>query len=829
MPEQAFQARRTAKGEVNAQLQGMNFALRDLRRASKTAYGGETRMTPIDTHQVDDALHGAVPLHELPELMRGPTASMRNHIDALSRTMVKIGLVDGPLVGVFEENEGFYVTRQYEIFDFPEAWPKKVPLSTRNAAEAWFRAEYPDWTDNQVQHEIETLLYAGKKADTPMAWLAQGKIGAKDLSILQHRKEIPAPIRALWGEYHDARVNYVKSVNKMARLIANHQFLKTAREEGLGNFFWEPNDPNIPPEAVAQIAAEGSDAMSPLNGLYTTPEVKRAFEQTYKTSSYPWFLRLYYIINGSAKFSKTVLSPQTHVRNFLANALFMVTNGHWRFWNSAKAFNAIAAKHGWGDTAGRRAYVQELHRRGLMGEGARAGEMEDVIQDMVAMSPHAFMDNAAKKLAKATSKGLTHAYHAEDDFWKIVAWESEKARYTKAKPDWSKEQVAAHAAEIVRNTMPTYSLVPELIKQIRRFPLVGAFVSFQAEIVRGAGNTFAQTRQELADPELRGIGLQRVAGMMLAATITAAMTAAARYLVGVTDDEDKDLRRFMAPWTENSQIIHLGDNGKQVYDIIDFSYTDPYAILRTPFIAFTRGENWEQGLLDGMSEFLAPFISHELLSGAMLEIRDKYNPDAGWDYNSNMAASVLYKVLEPGGITSARRIAKGVTGTVSKYGKAYDAKLEILAATTGHRITQVDVRQGLSYRAGDFQRRLSNSTSLVSTVASRRGVVTQDELAEAYQRADAARRSAFAGMAEDAAAAIRLGVPKKEVGRILRSGGVSERNVTKLLEKGYVPWKPQGDFLDTAKKRARTASTPGAATANDFEARRSFLLKLSGQ
>ena len=57
---------------------------------------------------------------------------------------------------------------------------------------------------------------------------------------------------------------------------------------------------------------------------------------------------------------------------------------------------------------------------------------------------------------------------------KAVAFYRELQRYSRAYPNATKEQLRNLAAEVVKDTMPTYNMIPRGIKQLRRMP-IGAF------------------------------------------------------------------------------------------------------------------------------------------------------------------------------------------------------------------------------------------------------------------------------------------------------------------------------------------------------------------
>jgi len=353
-------------------------------------------------------------------------------------------------------------------------------------------------------------------------------------------------------------------------------------------------------EYKTRIAAKGSDVMSPLNGLYTTPEIRTAFKDVMEPQNTGAMLSAYMKVNGTVKFAKTVGSVMTHIRNVLGNTGFAVANGHFRVKKAGVSFNTVMAS-----LAGDRKLFQEKYlkyqRLGLVRESARAGELMDVIKDARKGDIADFSElNAVHRAGEKVLKVFTEIYRAEDDVWKIYAFENEVARYKKALPEMPVEQVEIMAAEIVRNTYPTYSLVPRGVKLLRRFPLVGTFVSFPAEVIRTTGNTMSLATKEIRseNPKIRDIGAQRIAGMIVAATATAGATATSRFIQGMTKDDDEDAREFVPPWSKNSDILWFGEkDGDRLW--IDLSYTDPYSYIKAPLQAFLRGDTWEDKIVEG--------------------------------------------------------------------------------------------------------------------------------------------------------------------------------------------------------------------------------------
>ena len=266
--------------------------------------------------------------------------------------------------------------------------------------------------------------------------------------------------------------------------------------------------------------------------------------------------------------------------------------------------------------------------------------------------------------------------------------------------------VEENAAWIVRNTYPTYSMVPSGVKAFRRTPLIGAFTSFPAEVYRTLYHTITIGLREARSPnaEIRRIGAQRLTGLAVAGVALPAASQTSRFMNGITADNDRDLRPFLAPWSRNSTLIYTDKGEDGTFRFIDMSYTDPYSYVRDPIRALFLGEDWETSLRESVLQAMSPFFSEEILAGKVFDVARNTKKSGGQVWNPEAhpidqfqdIAGHFWNALEPGTISSARRIAKGISGTTTVFGQAFDARLEAMAVLTGHRLQRVDVKQSLS-------------------------------------------------------------------------------------------------------------------------------------
>lgn len=819
LPKDVYEANYQRVSSVNRYNKMIEQDSRDFARATKE-WVGSRRLTDSEARMLDNALKGQTDIRSLPEPMRAPIQKFRDTIDGLSREMIDLGIAEGEMAARFEKNIGQYVTRAYQAHVDPK-WAEKVPLDVRNRAKAWLRSidVYADATDADIEGKINSLLYNGKAADGPIKMLSEGKLGSKDLSTLMRRKDLPQELLDLYGEFHDPMLNYTLSVMKMGRLIASDKFLKDVRRMGEGRFLSEKETPDL----YAKIAADESSAMSPLNGMYTTPEIKAEFERAYDTKPLHGVYKAYMTAMGTTKAAKTVLSVVTHVRNFTGNTLFSVAAGDFNPRNYGKAAKAVLADWGKLDTAKRREFLQDLTERGILDTDVSVGEFNDILKEVTERDLFGSAAFESETTLRKGMKVVSKAYQSGDNFWKMARYLHEAERYGKAHPEWTSEQIKSKAAEIVRDTMPNYRKLSRAVKAFRRFPVTAPFVSFPAETIRVGKNLLKLSYEEIQNPATRSIGRQRAIGILAAATLPTAVAYTTKAMLGVDDKTDHDLRRFLPPYMSGSQVAYMGKGDDGTYRVIDLGFIDPWSYLKSGAVALLSGENWQDGLVNGLAEYGQAWFGEEILAGKIMDVmrnttangRQVYNPEASpWQQTKSIAAHI-YDAFEPGTITTAKRIVKAHMGQTSPSGRAYEPSTEWASAVLGMRAVPVDVKQGLEFKARAFNERMRSGAEIFTGTVKRRGSVSDDEISSSHSEMEASRKRIFDEMVATVQAAERLGVSKAEIAATLRGNNVSADMVQGLMNAAYKPYSLSKDMrnkvLMVDPKRIPKIGTLGAS------------------
>jgi hypothetical protein len=625
---------------------------------------------------------------------------------------------------------------------------------------------------------------------------------------MKQKTDIPLSIRQLMGEYTDASQNYARTVLKIATFAENARYLKSARDAGMGVFFYDKNDLNRPDEFNTPIASEGSETMSPLNGLMTTPEIANAFKNKISSKSAidAWFgsdiggaiskaYETYMKVLSTVKWMKTIASVATHSKNVTGNIWFMLSNGYVNPKNYAVSFNTL--KNSTNEEL--RDKLDEFIRAGIIDQSAALGEIKAMFSDA---DFDTAIDNRLKKnpIEKAKSKikktkdFLNRAYQLEDDFFKIISYESEKNRRSEAyfnKPfneltDDQKLIVTEESSEITKNVLPNYGRIPNIVKITKIIPVVGTFVSFQAEAYRTAWNTVALAGQELKsdNKKIKSIGAKRLAGIVASQSLKYGLMALIGTAIRGGDDDDDDdqtkyAKMFVAPWSKDSDIVLLNDYGDGKMSYIDFSASDPHGGIKKAYNSMMAGDGFIESFANGMKQIFEPFIKEDILMQAITDVASNKNPYGGKLYNEKDTdinkIKVVYKrfwdVLEPGTLKSVMKISE-----------SENLKNEIIGQMTGYKVMTVDVNKQLGFKMSDLKDEESEARRLYNSAVYKfnENKISKEELDSAYNQANTEQKDVYLRMIDNMKAASFFGANDYDITMTMKDNGLSKSTINSL-------------------------------------------------
>ena len=582
---------------------------------------------------------------------------------------------------------------------------------------------------------------------------------------------------------------------------------------------------------------------------------------------------------ATSQIAKTILSPVTHLRNFVSAGAFAAANGILPAADLGaikQAYQALQTPLK--GTRQQNELYQELLELGVVNSNVRLGDLSRLLKDVnfgETMNSSKGMRLLLKPLSKLKSVSQD-LYTAEDDFWKIYSWAVEKSRLEKAYEkvglvrgqSFKRNGVDVRldenffkqeAADIVRNNIPNYDYVSDFVKGLRKLP-IGNFVSFPAEIARTGTNIVRRALREinesitLADgtvvKPMEGIGYTRLFGFTTTvAAIPVATTAAFQALYDVTDEEREAIRRFAASWSKNSTLLPIKQKDGS-FKYIDFSHANAYDTLIRPLQTVVNAvqdgrtdqdgmmDDFAKGLFTAMSEFGQPFISESIWTEAALDIiarggrtREGFqvysDQDTAGDRNSKIMAH-LVRAQMPFSFDQLKRLDRSLKEnrvfTKSKfdeYGQDYEFGDEF-QGLFGFRAVNVNPERAMNFKVAGFQQGIRDSRSLFTRVALKGGPVEPREVVDAYINANRAMFGVKKNLKADMDAARLLNI--SESGFYGALDRISSREVNALEENIFRPYT-----VSTEVQRAFVENAERIGMSNPFDAAADTIAELQSQ
>ena len=702
------------------------------------------------------------------------------------------------------------------------------------------------------------MLKPGEKFDSVITkyFNAPQKIAGKEIPITNYKSALLDTITQEAKDVHQKRFfDFVADFGEKNRLLFRSE------EDAIAQGVKFPSLQKITLDG-APVAIESKL----FDGTYfALPEFRNALLGTNKglTSlmTNPIYQGLMAMKSGT-QIAKTVFSPTTQVRNFTGGAGFVLSNGliggkvslgdAWKevaldIFNTVSKdsekivdYTRTGAKTNMKESSAVSNYLNDAKKRGLIDQNIEVNELSYVLNQASQgkINFNTFYNNPiVKKLADV--------YQGSDNFWKIYADkyytaalqpalksldDVEKWFSTIAKEKFNpidlatgnkktlQEAIREVSANLVTNTMPTYSKVPEIIKNIRLLPF-GNFVAYPAEILRTSANIVNMGARELIsdNPYIRQMGAKRLMGA--AATFGGMGTVVqktAEYVTGVSPETMDAFQRSFAPsYQKNSTLIPLSKpDSEGRFKYINFSYTNPYNYITQPVNAVLKAYgdgvlnkdsvdkivmnaffgNDKTGRKGAISEFFSPFVSESIGNEAVFDIyfREGKKLNGGNIYypTDNFSTKVAKSIdnivgsLVPGAFTSAQRIYQGATGKFTDAGSVRNMTDEFITATTGVRMEESKPLNSMPFILSSYNKDKQNvSDKFSSTVYS--PAATQEQRVKSFRDFFVESFDSQNRMYQIIQDAKKLGVDELEIQNILQQRLRNKSEVNNLMNGIY--------------------------------------------
>ena len=743
-----------------------------------------------------------------------------------------------------------------------------------------------------------------QRGDAPLYSLSDG--------LLRERSKLMenAPsLRELMGEMKDPRQAYLRTVGDMAQFVASSRLYdRTAREMAVDGatarartdaggrpLVIQGDDAEVVGKSLGymELPSGTPDSLfggsyGALSGAYVAPEIYNALTlpQRMTQGVLNEVLAVTLQAKGASQSAVTVYNPISQVRNFLSNIFVTMANGNtMRDLPFGDSFRLTAAKAADLDDPEFRRLYDIAANLGLREQQLQVNEFRELMREGSSLRTAGRVSAGAQALKDRIpfANALEATYSGTDTYWKITNWLAERAKYTNAfrraglAPDaldgiaedlvrsglgtrtseltGTASYLDTLAGDIVKNTTPTYSRVPELVRNIRRIPLFGNFVAFPSEIIRNTANILDRSLLEMGfrasdeltqkmgpqnarilERQIRAIGAQRLSGYITAAAVIPYATAAtARTALG-WDESQVDALNMLAPYyMEGHQLVPLTRADDPNVEYIDLSYMMPYDFVLTPARAAMQAYQ-ERGVVGGaeieqirdaaissFGKLFEPFASESLIGERVTNVtlRRGTTPTGLQIYSENTPLGERLSrglthvlggfepgvaqmfVQERGGEFVPGRVTRAALGIPSASGQPYDTAEELGAIVSGLRPMQLRLPETFRYSGFEYNQAQREASNVFGREANANDS-TAESVVEAYVRANDQLMSGQARLFALVEAARALGMTDQQIRRELRDEANLGREVIAQVMRGrFRPLELSDDRIRSVRRESR--------------------------
>ena len=738
-----------------------------------------------------------ITLKDLPKEIRESAKDARDNIDKLSKMLANSTYIPKKIRDEIKTNMGKYLRKTYEAFENPNYKPSnsvynkavneiKKGLQATDANAGRQRPRPTGWYDKEAMKFVDGLLNKNKgKSFNNFESHINAVFGAnKAAKVFQARKNITPAINELLGGQVPASTSVFRTIETLSNEISQYKLMDDLYRQGRGTWFFTgagkaamaPN--NDKRMTAAKITGE---RFHKLNGVDTTEGIARLFEKMSEIRPIGPIIGFYgkaLSLKGFSQAAATVYNLTTHVRNTVGGGIILARNGMNPFTDDTTqslktVYNQIIKSPEGKDKALGNLYI-EYQSLGLVNQNVKVGEFKRLFNDYISLEKESLITNPLKAQSKFSkiNKKITDVYVGEDDIWRITGYNKELETLKRAYPNRDLKSLKQEAANIIRDTMPTYDLIAPGIQILRQAP-IGNFFSFTAEQYRNNYNTIIRGMDEIrtGNEILVERGLKRLASQIVVTYAGAkGATDFTKMAFGVTDEDEKALKHLGLPeWSKSSALIFDRDEKGRI-EYIDLTYTDPSAPVTDVLRAFLNeatdptipskfvGDKVLEGMKESMKLFLKPFTGPAILTDKVLDVTfnqgrdyetnkliDGYNPAESYFSLGNVMSA--FKHLSTGVIP--REIQDDISliaGKKREKIKKGESSLgnELFSRLTGQRtqvVTPAKLKRDFYFKMFDLNKRHEGQRDFLKGAI--KSGVTPDQLLSSYKRANSNYYSDF--------------------------------------------------------------------------------------
>lgn len=641
-----------------------------------------------------------------------------------------------------------------------------------------------------------------------------------------------------------------------------------------------------------------------LTGAYVRPEIKEALTTPARMGldGMGQAVAIGATMKGAAQRMAIVPNPISQVRNIYGNLMYLAGNANLsRDSDFVDTFRLIAANVSHMDDDGFARLSNELGALGVTDTSLVTSALRDFKDFADKFNVSGKVSNAFEGVNKAIPfmKQFEALYSESDSFFKIMAVFAEQSKMTNALgkagfdlndvlslPSGFRQKLAKNlvdsglakragslsldaspgnllltmAGDTVKDTMPVYSRIGKLVRQLDTIPVIGNFTSFASENIRNSYNTLHRGLKELSfsvdgelgkligkekagilERQIRGMGSQRlISYLSVAAATPAAVTKASMLATGTSQEEMDAAESQVAEFYQGHALGVISNDKRGNIQLFDQSFVNPYGFVRDPIINAMRmyqkkgslnaseAEQIATGAWAGILGYLEPFGSESIIferardvlpaawlgRGGETQTGSKVYQD-GESLGSKVSQGVTHMLSayipgygrmfyeERGGEIQEGRLTRGLMGLPGTRGQTYTPNEELARALTGFTPITLNLREDFRFKGGEYLP-LRSSAKGVATRIIKKADSTVEEMTGAWDTYLDNLYREQSKLYYNVLQARKLNVSDQSLRSQLKDAGLGAAEVTAILDGRFWPGLASKELIVETKKAMRS-------------------------
>ena len=773
---------------VNKYLQDLEASAHNLVKAQNKLFNKKA-VSPLEIENqmqlVVSYLKNQIKLSKLPKEMRDSAQGLKNKLDPNKSKFLKM-LPDGDFLDALIPIINSYMRKSMAVTTNPIHNPAKEVVAEAVKAMRKIMSKDRGMQDEAiatfktqgVTKEQALNLYAEAAArkmvvdyktfsGDPIKYLQRvSKNILNSDKVIVTGEELPKAFRKLLGEEKNAKSEILQTVVELVTGLETKKMYDEILQVGLKNGWLQKTkgrlDTQLQP--VGNLPGLGM-LKSAISDVYANPAMIQALrgsqgliDSLLKNRAYRALMQY----KTGVQFAKTGLSFDTQMRNVVSTPMFVIGYG----WIGGKGTAEDAFKFIYGDITGAGKSFNSPAFIESVGKGIKLGHLDESIEAQEMLAVVKKLNENPKMIDRFMTGALntkfmdraTQFYQAGDNVWKEYAYRWNRnnlnnifkgdlkdlikqeelvtgvkhnpiSKITGKKKTYD-DAVDEFGSWYARNLMPTYSLVPEVVKVIRMMP-VGSFISWPSEIIRLAA---AATRTSLREASSTNVamqqnGLRKLMGLSL--TLGGAgmvMDNIYERYTGVGKDKINAFKRsFAYDYDRNSRFTAVKAMENDTLTLVNSSYADVWDYLKKPMRILLNqiGEKDTRVIDDSVAtafsemakEFFSPFLTQNLAiepiidalpaplmgrGGTTTEGYSIYSPTDSWGTQMYKSIKNAARQGLPGTFLQAKKYADLAFDTYKGRGDPDAAFQKFMSTITGRKVQKFDLLKIMNQKAGSF-------------------------------------------------------------------------------------------------------------------------------